>query len=187
MELTRGLSARADLTTTSTQTPEPSGSDTTASIGLRSIQGGAGLTALPLRRLYLDGTFHASRSGTSYFTGGVTSTSYSANMRLTPSTRLTLNGSWSLNQGFRSKGTTAQASFQWLVGSVFQASGAYSRARQEAIALTLLSSLQESYAGSVAMALGRDLRGTLRYSVTNPRQTSEVHLMSAGMSYNFGR
>ena len=117
MQLTRGLSARADLTTTSSQVAEPIGADTTGTLSLRSIQGGAGLTAVPLKRLYLDGSFHASRSGASYFLGGVTSTSYAANARLTPSPRLTLNGNWTLNQGFRTKGTTSQAGFQWIVGS----------------------------------------------------------------------
>jgi hypothetical protein len=187
MQLTRGLSARADLTTTSSQVAEPIGADTTGTLSLRSIQGGAGLTAVPLKRLYLDGSFHASRSGASYFLGGVTSTSYAANARLTPSPRLTLNGNWTLNQGFRTKGTTSQAGFQWIVGSAFQASGAYSRSRQELLFASPINGLQESYAGSMAMALARDLRGTLRYSVANPRQASEVRLLSAGMSYNFGR
>src|SRR5262245_17089349 len=187
MEITHGLSARADLTTTSSSAPEPIGADTTGTLSLRSIQGGAGLTMLPLKRVYLDGSFHASRSGSSYFTGGATSTSYTANARLTPSQRLTLNGNWTLNQGFRTKGTTAQAGFQWIVGNAFQASGAYSRSRQELLFSSPINGLQETYAGSAAMALGRDLRGTVRYSVTNPHQASEVRLLSAGMSYNFGR
>ncbi len=186
MRLAPGLSARGDLSISvarsTAETP-----DTTNARKEMALQGGAGITATPLRTVYLDASIHRSRAGESFLSGGVSSTSYTTNLRLTPSPKLSLNGAWGLNEGFGSTGTTAQAGFQWILSSSFQASGIYSRSRQEMSNLGAIPTKQESFSGSVAMALGWDLRASARYSDSNPGQASEVRLVSASMSRNFGR
>ncbi|HEY3215292.1 MAG TPA: hypothetical protein VGK93_02240 [Candidatus Eisenbacteria bacterium] len=185
MRLARGLDARGDLTLSAARAPD--GADTTNAVRRRALQAGAGVTANPLRTVYLDAAIHRSRAGEFFLRGGVAATSYTANLRLTPSPRLSLSGAWGLNRGSGSTGTTAQASAQWVLGSSFQASGAYTRARQEMSGPGASPPVQESYSGSVAMALGWDLRAAVRYSESNPGQASEVRLLSASMSRNFGR
>jgi hypothetical protein len=187
MRLIRGLNARGDFAITAARTVVEE-SDTTSGARARALQAGAGITAVPLRTVYLDASIHRSRAGESFLSGGNSSTSYTTSMRLTPSPRLNLSGAWALNQSSGSKGTTAQVSIQMALSSTFQASGAYSRARQELASFVPTSiPIQESYSGSLAMALGWDLRATVRYSDSNPGQTSEVRLVSASMSRNFGR
>jgi hypothetical protein len=185
MRLARGLDARGDLTLTAARAPD--GADTTNAGRQRALQAGVGVTTHPLRTVFLDAAIHRSRAGESFLRGGVAATSYSGNLRLTPSSTLSLIGAWGLNRSSGTSGATAQASFQWSPGSSFQATGAYTRARQEMTAPFSSPPTQESYSGSVAMALSWDLRAAVRYSESNPGQASEVRLVSATLSRNFGR
>jgi hypothetical protein len=187
MRLARGLDARADLSISAARRPVAP-SDSAGPPRDVTVQTGAGVTAVPLRTVFLDASVHRSRAGASLSGGGATSSSYATNLRLTPSARLQLGGNWGHTRGSSSRSTTWQASFQFSPASSMQASGSYNRSRQELSGPTPLpATLQEGYSGSLAMALGRDLNGSFGYTESNPGQATHVRQVSVSLTQRFGR
>ena len=186
MRVIRGLVARGDLTLSTGRRPVVAAD----SVGPRdvSLQTGAGLTANPLRTVYLDASAFRNRTGPSLRGGGSPTTSYTSRLRLTPSSRLQMTGTWSLTYGRGNRGTTFQASTQWSLGSWVQASGSYSQSREHVPSLVGPSSTrQESFSGALVMALGKDRSGALRYSESNWGHPAHVRQLNASIVQSFGR
>jgi hypothetical protein len=186
MRLARGLQVRGDLALSTGRRPVA----TADSVGPRdvSLQTGAGLTANPLRTVYLDASAFRSRTGPSLLSGGTATNTYTSRLRLTPSARLQMSGSWSLSYGPGNRGTTLQTSSQLSLGSWLQASGTYSQSRQHVPAEAGLSpALQQSASGALVMALGRNRSGALRYSESNWGQPTHVRQLNVTVVQSFGR
>ncbi len=187
MRLARGLEVRGDFSASATERPEATVDSIPAGREV-GLQFGAGVAATPLRTVFMDASAHRSRAGASPQRGSSTSTSYAASLRLAPSARLHLGGGWSLIRGFGSRGTTVQATAVWSPGSRVQATGSYSRARQEVSnAAVAVTSRQESFAGSLALALARNLNGSVRYSESYRGQPSQIRQVSVNLVRRFGR
>jgi hypothetical protein len=184
MRLTPGLDFRGDLSLSATRNPlAPRHSP--LELGLQSA---AGIVASPLRTVSLDATVQRARAGVSLLRGGSSSSSYAANLRLRPSGAFQLNGGWGMATNSGTRSTTWQSGFQWSPRPTFQASGAYSRAAQERSDPTApMTTSQESVSGSLAVALARNLSGTVRYAESNPGRTGSVRQISALLIQRFGR
>ena len=186
MRLARGLDLRGDLAITSAKLvavlPD------TSSLGRQmAMQSGVGISAYPLRTVYIDANMTRSHSGQS-LTNGLTARSYSAGLRLTPTTALQINGRWGLSNAPGSRATTEQASLQWTAGGSFQLSGAYSRARQEVSFPTLaLRSLQESFSGTMTIRLAQELNASAQYTESNRHQPNQLRQFSVNLVQRFGR
>jgi len=153
-----------------------------------SLQTGAGINAHPLRTLSMDGTVSRYGAGPSLVRVGSSSTTHAGNLRLRPSSKLQLNGGWGRTSSQGSTGTSRQGSIQWSPNRSIQISGNYSRGRQESRGTAArATSGQESWSGSVVMALTRDLTGTFRYTESNPGQVSHVRQVNATLVQRFGR
>jgi len=186
MRLARGLDARGDFSVSRTERPvlEDSIGGGGHEVGR---QVGLGLTALPLRTVYLDGSIHRAHTSVSGIRGSTSSTSYAANMRLTPNTRLQLSGGWSETVGLISRGSTVQATMLWTASARLQASATYNRSHQSITEVAVpLASTQESFTGSVSMALARDFNLTARYTDSYRGQPAEVQEWSVDLVKRFG-
>jgi hypothetical protein len=187
MRLATGLDARANLGLSSARRPEAA-VDSIAPGREIGLQMGAGITALPLRRLHLDLSAQRSRAGASTLGGSPTSTFYSANARLALTQRLQTTGGWSRTRGFGSQGSTAQATVVWNAGSRLQASGGYTRATQTARTSALPgNSRQASVTGALTTTLGRATTASFRYSESNRGQSSQVRQVNVNLVRRFGR
>jgi hypothetical protein len=153
-----------------------------------SLQTGAAINAHPLRTLSMDGMVNRYGAGPSLVRIGSPSTTYAGNLRLRPSGRLQLNGGWGRTSSPGSIASSRQGSIQWSPNPSLQISGNYSHARQETRTPTApVMTGQESWSGSVVMALTRDLTGTFRYTEANPGQVSHVRQVNATLVQVFGR
>ncbi len=187
MRLARGLNVRADFSLSASEraTGSPNSIGPGREVGL---QFGAGITAQPLRTIHIDANAHRSRAGAATLRGSPTSTAYSASLRLTPSARLQMGGGWSLTRGFGSRGSTAQTTLLWSPGARLQLSGSYNRARQNVTGpIAPVATLQESFSGSVATALRRDLNASFRYSESGRGQPTHVRQVGVTLVQRFGR
>jgi hypothetical protein len=186
MRLARGLDLHGDLSVTSAKLvvvpPE-----TTAFSRQMAMQSGVGISASPLRTVYVDASMTRSHSGQS-LTSGLTARSYSAGLRLSPTTALQLNGRWGLSNAPGSRATTEQASVQWTASGSLQLSGAYSRARQEISFPTLaLTSLQESFSSTMTVRLAQELNASASYTESNRHQPNEIRQFFFNLVQRFGR
>jgi hypothetical protein len=187
MRLAEGLDARADVALGVTRNLETAG-DSLAPRRETGLTFGAGLAATPLRSVFLDASARRSRTGVSGPFGGPITTAYAATARITPAPRLQLGGGWTLTRGFATRGATVRATVLWSPGASLQATGSYDRSRQRTLAPFLpLAGFQESYTGTVAVALGRAMNAAFRYSETNPGQPSHLRQVSVNLSRRFGR
>ena len=187
LRLRRGLDATGDLSISAARSAvvQPGA---TRSPKEQAMQTAAGIVANPLRTVFLDAAVNRYRTGGSLLKGGASTITYVTNLRLRPSTRLQLYGGWSLTDGFGSRSTTLQGNFQWSPNSSIQASGSYSRSRpQLRDPAAPVTAGQESFSGSLVMALARELRGTVRYSESNPGQATHARQLSAVLTLTFGR
>jgi len=187
MRLANGLDARGTLGLSSAQRPE-AGGDSTASTREVGLQLGAGITAVPLRRFYLDLGAQRSRAGGATLRGSPTATSYAANARLTVSRRVQTTGGWSQTRGFDSRGSTVQTTLIWNAGSRLQASGAYTRATQTTrVSTAPARTRSESLSGALTTTLGRVTTASFRYSEANRGQPSQVRQVNVNLVRRFGR
>jgi hypothetical protein len=186
MQLTRGLTARADLGIGAIG--GVSAADSLASLRNVTLQTGAGITATPLRTVYVDARVQRSRAASSLFEGGVTSSAYSLNLRLAPTGRLQTIGGWSRIRGPGSESRTFQASLQWTPLPSFQTSGSYHRGRSEILEpLAVGGALQEGFSAGATTALGREMNASVQYSEANRGQSTEVRQVSVNVGRRFGR
>jgi hypothetical protein len=186
MRLARGLEMRGDVGISAGRRP-PVAPDSGAGPRDVAFQTGAGLTANPLRTVAMDASAYRTHVGGSLLRGGVSSVSYSSRLRLTPYARLQMSGGWNLSRGATTEGTTLQTTLQWTLTTSLQASGSYSRSRQEVSgAAGPLVSRQQSRSGTLVVSLGRQLNGSIRYSESNWREAAHVRQVSASMVRNFG-
>lgn len=186
MRLTRGLDLNGDLSLSGTRGVTPSG----AARGPTelTLQTSAGIVTNPLRTVFLDATVQRYRTGASLVRGGALTTAYVTNLRLRPSTKVQWFGSWGLTDAFGSRNTSLTGSVQWSPSAALQASGSYSRTRPQRVAPAAPPLAgQESYSGSIVVALARDLRGTVRYSESKPGQAPRVRQLNAVLTQTFGR
>jgi hypothetical protein len=187
MRLANGLDARANLGLTSARRPE-AGGDSIAPAREVGLQMGAGITAVPLRRLHLDLSAQRSRAGASTLRGSPTSTSYAASARLALTRRMQTTGGWSRTRGFGSQGSTVQGTLVWNAGSRLQLSGGYARATQTLRATALpATSRQESLTGALTATLGRLTTASFRYSESNHGQPSQIRQVNVNLVRRFGR
>jgi hypothetical protein len=184
MRLTRGLDLRGDFSI-ATSRPIAGSSDTIASPRQVAVQSGVGLSAAPLRTVFLDANVSKTRAGRSITSGGIDATSWSSGLRLTPAPTMQLLGRWGLTESAGSRSVTGQASFQWSVGSSFQLSGGYHRARRESFFLAP-SALQESLTGSMGFRLARELNAAVRYTESNRGQPNRVRQLTVDLVRRFG-
>jgi len=187
MRLTTGLDARGTFSLSSTRRPEGTVDSLTQAREV-GLQLGAGITARPLRSVYLDLNAQRSRAGSSTLRGSPTSTSYASSVRLTPTRSLQLGGGWSQTRGFGSRGSTAQATLLWTASARLQVSGSYNRARQRTVGpIEPTTSRQESFSGALTTALGRDTNASVRYSESNRNQPSHLRQVTVNLVRRFGR
>ena len=186
LRLAKGLDLRGDLSLgTAKLVAVPP--ETTAFARQYAVQSGVGVSAYPLRTVYLDANVSHSRAGPSFTSGGLTSTSYSTGLRLTPSSAIQLNGRWGLVDAAGTRGTTGQAGMQWTVAGTLQLSASYSRARQQvALPTQAFTGLQESFTGQMTMRLAQELNGSFQYSESNRGQPNRVRQLSANLVRRFG-
>jgi hypothetical protein len=186
MRLTKGLDLRGDFSVTTARliVVPP---DTTTFTRQTAVQTSAGISARPLRSVYLDASVNHSRAGTALFGGGVTANSYSVGLRLTPYTALQMSGRWGLTEASGSRGSTAQASLQWALASSFQISAGYNHARQEvSLPAPGFVSRQEGLNGTVAVRLAQDLNASAQYNESNRGQPNRVRQLTVNVVRNFG-
>ncbi len=187
MRLAPGFLANGDVSLSATRLPpaQPGAASRPTEL---TLQTSAGVVTNPLRTVFLDATVQRYRTGASLVRGGSLTTSYVTNLRLRPSTRTQWFGSWGRVDAFGSRTTTVLGSVQWTPSASLQASASYSRSRPQRVdpAAPPLAG-QESLSGSLVLALTRDLRGTLRYSLANPGQANRVRQLNAILTQNFGR
>jgi len=185
MRLTQGLDARADFSIAATE--RPALADSFGAGPEIGRQAGLGLTALPLRTIYLDGNIHRAHTSVWGIRGSTNSTSWSVNARITPSTRFQLTGGWSETVALLSKGSTMQATLLWSPSARFQAAGTYNRAHQDVTGIAIpIGSDLESLTGSATVALARDLSVTGRYSDSYRHQPGQVREWSIDLVKRFG-
>lgn len=184
MRLVRGLDARGDFSVASTERPLLDSLGAGREIGR---QVGLGLTALPLRTVFLDASVHRAHSGASRLRGSTSATSYATNLRVTPNAKLQLSGGWSETIGPLSRSTTLQSTVLWSQSSRLQASGTYSLSHQSVSAVAVpLTSRQESLTGAVSVGLARDLNATARYSDSYRGQPGQAREWSVDLVKRFG-
>jgi len=185
MRIAPGLDGRADFSISATE--RPALVDSFAGGHEIGRQVGLGLTALPLRTIFLDGSVRRAHTGISGIRGSTNSTSYSANARVTPNARFQLSGGWSETVALLSQASTVQGTLLWSPSARLQASGTYTRAHQNVtgVAIPIASDL-ESLTGSVSLALARDLSVTGRYSDSYRRQPGQVREWSIDLVKRFG-
>ena len=186
MRLARGLDLRADLSV-STAKPVIVPPETTAFPRQVAVQSGLGITANPLRTVSLDASVTKSRAGERLTSGGISSTSYSSGLRLTPVPAIQLTGRWGLTDSPGSRSTVGQASAQWTLAGALQLSAAWSRAEQEVFFLSPRArSLQESLHGSMSVRLAENLNAAVQYSESNRGRPNRVRQLLVNVVRRFG-
>ena len=186
MRLIKGLDLRGDFSI-ATAKPVVVAPETTAFLRQVAVQSGVGLTAAPLRSVYLDANVSKSRAGRSVTSGGISTTSYSTGMRLTPHATMQLLGRWGFTHGPGSRSASGQATFQWTVTNAWQLSAGYNRARLDvSLPAARLTSLQESITASMAIRLARDFNAGARYTETNQGQPNRVRQLTVDLVRRFG-
>lgn len=186
MRFAQGLDARGDFSISATD--QPVLADSLGAGRVIGRQFGLGLTAVPLRTVFLDGSVHRAHTGTSGIRGSSSATSYAATVRITPSARLQLSSGWSETVGFLTRGTTVNATVLWSPSSRLQASGTYNRAHQsisETVTVPIVSG-QESFTGAVSMGLARNLNVSARYSDSYRGQPGQAREWSVDLVKRFG-
>lgn len=153
-----------------------------------TIQSGAGLSATPLRTVNVDANVNRSRSGTGLGRNGTAATTFSTQLRITPTPRFQVNGGISHVMAPNSRTTLSQAGISWSPFASLQTNATYSRSRQSVLSTGVpIAPMVESYNGSVAFALGRRMNGSVRYAEANPHQANHVRQYTVIVSRRFGR
>lgn len=184
MRLTKGLDVRGSFGASTSRTVSSDGL-----VGARqyATQSGAGVAAYPLRFLYLDGSVSRSRSGPTLRIATLSATSYGWGVRFMPNARMQTSGRWGVTEAPGTRGSSFQASAQFMLRSSFQISGGYSRSKNEVAIPVNAAARQESVTGTMTMALARDLNGSLQYSEANLHQPNRVRQLTVNVVHTFGR
>jgi hypothetical protein len=187
MRIARGLDLRGDFSI-ATAKPVIVPPETTAFPRQVSVQSGVGVIASPLRTFSLDASVSKSRAGTRLTSGGVSATSYSTGIRVSPSSAFQMTGRWGVTDSPGARATTGQASVQWTLTGAFQLSGSWTRAEQEVFFLNPRArSLQESLSGSLSIRLAEDLNGAVQYSEANRGRPNQIRQLLVHLVRRFGR